>query len=375
MRVLVAPDKFRGTLSAAQAAAAIATGWRRSRPQDVLEELPLADGGDGTMETLVGALGGRRLTSRVSGPLGDPVDAAFGLAPVEGGMLGIVEMALASGLVAVAEGRRDPLRASTRGTGELILAAAREGARAVLMCLGGSATTDGGAGAMASLGVKFLDAAGEPIRPGGVGLLDLARIDASSLDPAVQDLEVQAACDVDNPLTGPNGAAHVFGPQKGATPQDVVLLDRALGHLAAVMHRDLGIDVRAIPGTGAAGGLGVGLVAFFGARLRPGFEIVSDAVGLVARLERSDLVITGEGAFDASSYRGKVPIGVLEVARAVGIPGIVLCGHAEIRPEGVRIGSLTERFGAERALSDARSALEDLAAELAAGLEPVGSGG
>jgi len=327
------------------------------------------------MDTLVNALGGRRVTARVSGPLGDPVDAAFGIVPAEGRMLGIVEMALASGLVVVSEGRRDPLRASTRGTGELLLAAARAGAREVLMCLGGSATTDGGVGAMSALGVRFLDAAGEPVRPGGIGLLDLVRIDASGLDQTVRRLEVQAACDVDNPLTGPRGAAHVFGPQKGASPQDVLVLDRALGHLAAVMHRDLGIDVRAIPGTGAAGGLGVGLVAFFGARLRPGFEIVSDAVDLVGRLERSELVITGEGAFDASSLHGKVPSGVLEAALAVGVQGIVLCGRAEVRPEGVRIESLVERFGSERALSDPRSALEHLAAEVAARLEPLPFGG
>ncbi len=371
----MAPDKFRGTLTAAQAAAAIAGGWRRSRPADVVEEVPLADGGEGTMDALVAALGGRSISARVAGPLGDPVDASFGLVPGAGHTLGIVEMALASGLELVSGARRDPLRASTRGTGELILTAARAGAREMLVCLGGSATTDGGAGMARALGIALLDPAGEPIRPGGAGLLDLARIDAGGLDPAVRRLRVQAACDVDSPLTGPHGAAHVYGPQKGASTEDVLLLDRALGHLAAVIHRDLGLDVRAIPGAGAAGGVGAGLVAFLGARLRRGIDIVNEAVGLVERLERSDVVITGEGAFDASSLRGKVASGVLEAATALGVPVVLLCGRAEVRPEGVRVHALVERFGAERALSDPRGALVDLTAEIATAAEPLPSGG
>jgi glycerate kinase len=372
MRVLVAPDKFRGTLSAAQAAAAVATGWARSRPEDVVEQVPLADGGEGTVDALVAALGGERRRVRVAGPLGDPVEATFGLVHRAGGALGLVEMAEASGLALVSESRRDPLRASTRGTGDLILAATRAGASEVLVCIGGSATTDGGAGMAAALGIALLDAGGLPVRPGGEGLLDLARIDAGGLDRRVRGLRVQAACDVDNPLTGPHGAAYVFGPQKGASPQEVLLLDRALAHLAAVIHRDLGIDVRALPGAGAAGGLGAGLVAFLGARLRRGVEVVMDAVGLPARLERSDLVITGEGALDASSLRGKVPSGVLETARAAGVPVLVLCGRTDVRPEGVPVHTLVERFGVERAMSDARRALEDLAAEVA---ERLPSGG
>jgi len=372
MRILIAPDKFRGTLTAAQAAAAIATGWRRARPGDRLEEVPLADGGEGTMDALVAALGGQRREARVRGPLGDPLDAAYAMVPVEGGTLGVVEMALASGLTLLAQGRRDPLRASTRGTGDLMLAAARSGASEILVSLGGSATTDGGAGMAQALGVRLLDAAGSEIGPGGAGLLDLARIDASGLDRAVRRVGVQAACDVDSPLTGPRGAAHVFGPQKGASADDVLLLDRALGHLAAVVHRDLGIDVRAVPGAGAAGGLGAGLVAFLGARLRPGVDLVMDAVRLWDHLEEADLVITGEGAFDASSLRGKVPAGVLAAARTIGVRALVLCGRAEVGPEDVEVMSLTERFGTDRALGDARLALEDLAAEVAEGLSSPG---
>lgn len=366
MRILVAPDKFRGTLTAAEAASAIARGWRRQRPDDVLEEVPLADGGEGTLEALLAALGGERRTARVSGPLGDEVEAPFGLADGPSGPLGIVEMARASGLELVSRSRRDPLRASTRGTGELILAALRAGAREVLVCLGGSATTDGGAGMAQALGIALLDAEGRPVAPGGIGLLRLARIDVRGLDPLARTARIQAACDVDSPLTGPQGAAHVFGPQKGATPEEVLLLDRALGHLAAVIHRDLGIDVRSLPGAGAAGGLGGGLVAFLGAKLRPGVQVVMEAVGLVRRVEAADLVITGEGAFDASSLRGKVPAGVLEIARAAGVPALVLCGRAEIRPPGLEVHALAELVGPERAVADARLALEEAAAAIAA---------
>ncbi len=364
----MAPDKFRGTLSAAEAAAAITRGWRRVRPGDVVEEVPLADGGEGTLDALLAALGGERRSARVSGPLGDPVEAPYGLADAPGGPIGVVEMARASGLELVSPARRDPMRASTRGTGELIREAARAGAREVLVCLGGSATTDGGAGMAQALGVSLTDAEGRPIRPGGIGLLELVRIDASGLDPLVRRLRVQACCDVDNPLTGPRGAAHVFAPQKGATAEEVLLLDRALGHLAAVVHRDLGVDVRGLPGAGAAGGLGAGLVAFLGARLRPGVELVAEAVGLAERIERADLVITGEGAFDATSLRGKVPAGVLGLARVAGVPVAVLCGRAEVEPEGVTVRSLVDLVGEARALEDARLALEELAADLAEGL-------
>jgi glycerate kinase len=289
----------------------------------------------------------------------------------------VVETAQASGLALVSEARRDALRASTRGTGELIAAAARAGASQVLVCLGGSATTDGGAGMAGALGIRLVDSSGSPIRPGGGGLLALARIDTSTLDPAVARMRVQGACDVDSPLTGPRGAAHVFGPQKGASAEDVLLLDRALGHLAAVIHRDLGMDVRSVPGAGAAGGLGAGLVAFLGARLRPGVGIVMEVVGLAERITRADLVVTGEGAFDASSLAGKVPTGVLETARAAAVPALVLCGRADVRPADTPVRSLVDLVGPERALGDARRALEDLAAEVAAGLEgaePVPSG-
>lgn len=371
MRVLVAPDKFRGTLSAPQAAHAIALGWGRVRPDDETAELPLADGGEGTLESLVVAGGGSVRTARVTGPLGDPVEAAFGLADGPGGRVAVVEMARASGLGVAS--RRDPLRASTRGTGQLIAAACRAGARTIVVCVGGSATTDGGAGMAEALGARLLDRSGRPIPSGGAGLLELARIDLATLDPALRQVRIVAASDVDSPLTGPRGSARAFGPQKGASPDDVLLLDRALGHLAAVISRDLGVDVRTLPGAGAAGGLGAGLVAFLGARIRPGAELVMGAVGFTGRLARSDAVLTGEGRFDASSLAGKVVGRVLAAAEEAGVPAAVLCGEARDVPEGVDVRSLVGHVGRERALGQARAALVELAAEVAGRVTWVGS--
>lgn len=366
MRVLVAPDKFRGTLTAAQAARAIAAGWRRARPDDDVVEVPMADGGEGTLDAMVDGLRGERRTTRVSGPLGDPVDAGYGMVPGPSGPTAIVEMARASGLELIAEARRDPKRTTTRGTGELIDVALRERPAQIVVCIGGSATNDGGAGMAQALGVRLLDDDGLEIGPGGAGLLDLARIDASRLNPAVRRTRFVVATDVDNPLTGPQGASAVFGPQKGATPDDVVVLDRALAHFAAVVHRDLGTDVRHVPGAGAAGGLGAGLVAFLGAHLRPGVEVVMEAVGLPERLGRADLAITGEGKLDEQSLHGKAPAGVIRAGREAGVPVVVLCGRAEVRPPDVHVFSLVDRFGEERAMEDARRALEDLAEEVAA---------
>src|SRR6266567_3629500 len=298
MRVLVAPDKFKGTLTAEQAAEAIMAGWRRAVPGAEVDLSPMADGGEGTLDALVAALGGERFAERVAGPLGDSVRAEYAIVRSPYGPLGVVEMARASGLGLISEDRRNPVRATTHGTGELILAAARRGVPRILVCIGGSATNDAGAGMAQALGIRLLDERGRDLRPGGEALLELARIDATGLDPAVGNVRFVVACDVDNPLTGANGASAVYGPQKGASPEAVAQLDRALGHFAAVVHRDLAVDVRSIPGAGAAGGLGAGLVAFLGAHLRPGVDVVMDAVGLRGRLERADAAVTGEGAFD-----------------------------------------------------------------------------
>jgi len=375
VRVLVAPDKFKGTLTAPQAAEAIARGWARADPSARVEKAPMADGGGGTLDALVAALGGERRRLRVSGPLGDPVEAEFAVVSAPEGSTGVVEMARASGLDLISPGRRDPLRTTTRGTGELILAVCRAGVRRVLVCVGGSATNDAGAGMAQALGIRLLDESGRDLQPGGAALAALARIDLSELDPVVEASTFVVATDVDNPLVGPEGASAVYGPQKGASAEDVALLDRALGHFAAVVYRDLGIDVRGTKGAGAAGGLGAGLIAFLGARLRPGVDLVMEALRLPERMEAADLVVTGEGTFDEQSLRGKVPAGVLRVAEEQGVPAIVLCGQRRVDLDRGRVYSLADRFGVEAAMERAGPLLEDLAAEVAGHMSGERSGG
>jgi len=365
MRVVVAPDKFRGTLTAEEAARAIADGWRRAFPRAEVEQIPMADGGEGTLDALVAGLGGERFTERVSGPLGDPVLATWACVRGEGGPTGVVEMARASGLALLSPTRRDPLRATTFGTGQLIAVAGAFGLRRLVVCIGGSATNDGGAGMAQAVGVRLLDGSGRDLPPGGEALLRLSRIDLGGLDPAVAAMRVVVATDVDNPLTGPNGASAVYGPQKGASPEGVARLDQALGHFAAVIHRDLGIDVRDEPGAGAAGGLGAGLIAFLGARVRPGVEVVMETLGLRERMQDADVVVTGEGSFDAQSLRGKTPAGVLRAAEELRVPAIVLCGQRSVDAPGTLVASLVERFGPGRARDDAASALRQLSEEVA----------
>jgi glycerate kinase len=367
MRVLVCPDKFRGTLGAAAAAEAIATGWRRIRPDDEIDLAPMADGGEGTAEALVGD-DGRWVRATVEGPLGDPVEAALAIA-ADG--TAVVESARASGLAVLAGSRRDPRRTSTSGTGRLLAHALDEGATTVLVCLGGSATNDGGTGMAAALGARFLDGGGAPLAPGGAALLSLARIDLTGLDPRLAHTRIVGLADVTNPLTGPNGASAVFGPQKGASPDDVWLLDRALVHLAAVTEHDLGASPADEPGAGAAGGLGFGLVAFLGARLRPGAVAVAEAVGLDERIAAADLVITGEGAFDATSLGGKVVGHVLASARTAGVPAAILAGRADHvganagTGERVEVRTLADEVGTETATGEPWTSLVRVAAALA----------
>lgn len=367
MRVLMAPDKFKGTLSAPAVASALAAGWRRARRADEIVELPVADGGDGTLSTLVAALGGEVRGAKVTGPLGDPVEAEYGLVETSEGTEAIVEMARASGLDLVQESRRDPLRATTRGTGELILEAVGAGATKVLVCIGGSATNDAGAGMAQALGVRLLDEAGAELPPGAAGLDRLAAIDLGGLDPRVAKASVVVACDVDNPLTGPRGASAVYGPQKGASPEDVAFLDRCLGRFSSVAGRDLGLDLRGVEGAGAAGGMGAGLIAFLGARLRPGFDLVAEALDLPKRVEEAEIVVTGEGRFDHQSLHGKAPAGVLRLARETGTRAFVVAGQVErgVEVPAERVVDLSARVGLEAAMDRPGTAVEDAAADLA----------
>lgn len=324
MRILIAPDSFKGSLSAAAAAEAMAAGVRVAAPGAEVVLMPMADGGEGTVEALVAGTGGQILTAMVTDPLGRPVEAAFGL--LGDGKTAAIEMAAASGLLLVSDTERDPLITTTYGTGELIRAALDQGVTRIVIGIGGSATNDGGAGMLQALGGLLHKADGSPVGLGGAALLDLAHIDLTGLDPRLAQVELLVACDVDNPLTGPRGATAVYGPQKGATPEVVALLDRALGHLADVMARALGRDVRDRPGAGAAGGLGNGLMGFFGASLRPGIEVVIEAVGLDRLLAGAALVLTGEGRTDGQTLAGKVPLGVARRAAAQGVPVVVISG-------------------------------------------------
>jgi len=365
--VLVAPDKFKGTLTAPEAARAISGGWRQGDPTAQVDEVPMADGGEGTLDTLVEAMGGRSERVRVTGPLGDPVDAELGL--VEGeGLTAVVEMARASGLGLISEGRRDPMRATTVGTGELILAAARHRPKRMIVCIGGSATNDGGAGMAQALGARLRDEAGRDLPQGGGALRGLASIDTSQIAPEVRGIDIVVATDVENPLAGPHGASAVYGPQKGASPEQVSMLDEGLRHFAAVILRDLGLDVRDVPGAGAAGGLGAGLIALLGARVRPGFDVVAEAVGLAERLEAADVAVTGEGRFDSQSERGKAPAGVLRMAGEAGCRAVLIAGEVAdgVLPAAGFVYSLAERAGSvEAAISRAGPLLEE-AAEAAA---------
>lgn len=324
MRIVIAPDSYKGSMTAAEVAAAMARGVRRLLPDAELDLVPMADGGEGTVQALVDATGGRLITAAVTGPLGEPVAATFGL--LGDGQTAVIEMAQASGLPLVPPERRNPLLTTTYGTGQLICQALDQGARRLIIGIGGSATNDGGVGMAQALGARFLDASGQELPPGGGALAGLDRIDLSGLDPRLPSTTITVACDVDNPLTGERGASAVFGPQKGATPEMVQLLDANLAHLAAIIRRDLGKEVEDAPGAGAAGGLGGGLLAFLGAQLRRGVEIVVEAVGLTERCAGASLCLTGEGGTDFQTVRGKTPMGVAQAAKVHGVPVVCISG-------------------------------------------------
>lgn len=324
MKIVIAPDSYKESLSALDVATAIETGFREIYPHAEYVKVPVADGGEGTVEAMVAATQGHIVQVSVNGPLGEPVNAFYGLS---GDMrCAYIEMAAASGLESVPPTRRNPLLTTSWGTGELIRHALDAGVSQIIIGIGGSATNDGGAGMAQALGAKLLSAGQQQIAPGGGALETLARIDLSELDPRLADCRIDVACDVTNPLTGPQGASAVFGPQKGATAAMIERLDRGLQHFAQIIDRDLDIDVLSLEGGGAAGGMGAALYAFCGANLRPGIEIVTDALGLAELVADADLVITGEGRIDSQTIHGKVPVGVAKVAKRFNVPVIGIAG-------------------------------------------------
>lgn len=358
MRILIAPDKFKGTLTAERAAQALTRGARIVHPEASFILRPVADGGEGTLDAFVLALGGRVREVRVRGPLDEHLAGQIAL--VDGGRA-IVEMASASGLSLVEVSAGSAMRAHTYGTGELIGAAAEiPEVGAVLVGVGGSASSDGGTGAARAIGWRFLDERGDDLELGGGDLVRLARIEPPSVP---FPLEVTAACDVDNPLIGDMGAARVFAPQKGAGEEEIVRLAQGLEVLARVVQRDLGSDIAALPHGGAGGGMGAGLVAFFGARLQPGLDLLSDTTGLEDEIRSADLVITGEGRLDRASLGGKAPIAIARLAQRHGKPCVAITGdlqleRQELRRNGIEIAiGLTQTGGAELVERDPGSAV------------------
>ncbi|MFF1417738.1 glycerate kinase [Streptomyces sp. NPDC058280] len=368
--VLVAADKFKGSLTAVQVAERVTVGLHRIAPGVTVETLPVADGGDGTVAAAVEA-GFERCEVRVTGPLGDELTAAYALRDGTA----VIEMAEASGLQHLPDGVFAPLTATTYGSGELLRAALDAGARSIVFGVGGSATTDGGAGMLAALGARFLDADGRPVGPGGGGLRELATADLSGLDPRLAGADIVLASDVDNPLTGPKGAPAVYGPQKGASPQDVATLDAALIHYASVLETAVGSRAARLarsPGAGAAGGIGYGALVGLGASFRPGIEVMLDVLGFAPALARATLVITGEGSLDEQTLHGKAPAGVAAAARAQGIEVIAVCGRLALRPEALGKAGIRRAYALTDlepdpavCMAEAGPLLERLAADIA----------
>ncbi len=324
MRIVIAPDSYKGSLSAPQVAAAMAEGLGRVFGSAEIVQVPIADGGEGTVEALVASTGGRMKISTVQDPLGRPVEATWGI--LGDGKTAVIEMAAASGLPLLRPEERDPLKTTTYGTGQLVREVLNQGLPRLILGIGGSATNDGGAGLAAALGARFTDGREQPLAPGGAALAELEKIDLGDLDPRLENLDIMVACDVDNPLCGDRGASAVFGPQKGATETMIERLDAALANFGRVAEAATGHRLADQPGAGAAGGLGAGLLFFTGAELRPGIQLILEAIDFDRLLAGTDLVITGEGLTDYQTAYGKAPVGVAEAACRLGIPVICLSG-------------------------------------------------
>jgi glycerate kinase len=327
MKIVVAPDSFKGSLTAIEVSVAIEQGIREVFPEAEVIKIPMADGGEGTVQCLVNATGGKILEEKVIGPLGDEVLAFYGI--LGDRKTAIVEMAAASGLTLVPENKRNPLITTTYGTGQLIKAVLNQGCRKMIIGIGGSATNDGGAGMVQALGVKLLDQEGKEVGFGGGELKKIVKIDISCMDNRLSDTKVLVASDVNNPLCGPQGASRIYGPQKGATPEIIEELDKSLSYFAELIKRDLHKDIKDIPGAGAAGGLGAGLIAFLNAELRPGIEIIIEIVKLEQNIKEADLVITGEGKIDRQTIYGKTPVGVAKIAKKYNVPVVAVAAIIE----------------------------------------------
>ncbi|WP_025562600.1 glycerate kinase [Psychromonas sp. SP041] len=325
MKIVIAPDSFKESLTAKEVCIAIETGFKRVFPEATYCLIPVADGGEGTVQSLVDATQGEILNLQVTGPISESVDAFYGLLG-DGSHTAVIEMAAASGLHHVPEHLRDPKLTSSYGTGELIKAALDHGATKIIIGLGGSATNDGGIGMLSALGVSFLDKNNHSIIANGAGLQHIKSINIDGLDARLANCEILVACDVDNPLCGNHGASHVFGPQKGATPEDIQLLDDALKHYGDCIKQQFNIDVLNQAGAGAAGGMGAALMAFTNATLKPGIDLVLEAVQLNHYMDKTDLVITGEGRIDNQTIYGKTPMGVAKIAKKFDIPVIGIAG-------------------------------------------------
>lgn len=353
-----------------QVAIAIKSGLHRVWPDAEYFLMPVADGGEGTVQTLLDALGGQSINTRVTGPCGQPLDAAFAL--VGDGQTAVIEMAAASGLEQTPLDRRDPGTTTSFGTGELIKAALNLGVSRIILGLGGSATNDGGAGMLQALGGKLNDNTGQPIARGGRPLADLTSIDLTRLDSRLSSVRVDVACDVTNPLVGPQGATAVFGPQKGASPEEIPILDDNLRNFGTLLEQTTGIAVLEAPGAGAAGGVGAALMAGLGASLRPGIDIITEALGLAKLIQEADLVITGEGRMDSQSIQGKAPSGVARLANQAGVPVIGIAGAltddtSVLTDNGFNaVFACTQRpMPLAEALADAGQRLESVACNIA----------
>ncbi|WP_332661786.1 glycerate kinase [Aeromicrobium sp.] len=365
-RVLLAPDKFKGSLTASEVAGAVSRGLLRARPDLEVVRLPVADGGDGTVEAAVDG-GFTRTPVEAVGPTGEAVMTAYARRTDTA----VVELAGTCGIERLA-GPPAPLNASSRGLGVVMAAAIEAGCKKLVVGIGGSASTDGGAGMLQALGVRLCNAMGDDLPDGGGALIDVASVDTSALDRRLAEVSITIACDVDNPLLGPRGAAEVYGPQKGASPWDVIRLEAGLRHWAGLVTSLTGTDHRDVRGAGAAGGVGFGALALLGATLRPGADLVFEIVGLSAALGSADIVVTGEGSFDEQTLSGKAPARVAAMAREAGLPTYVVCGRSQLTPEQWRSAGVTAVLALDqrepdqqRCFTEAASLLEDVGAELA----------